>query len=278
MVNIKLLTLNTHSLVEENYNKKLEIFISAIEKELPDIIALQEVNQTRNEQIISKDELTGFFPCQSDVQIKKDNHAYSVVKKLRDKGIGYYWTWISLKLGYDKYDEGMAILSRKPIVEADVFLTSNIDDYSNWKTRKALGILTEDKSKGWFYTVHFGWWNDADEPFQNQWKKLNAHVANRDLVWLMGDFNSPSQIRNEGYDLVAQSGWHDSYPLANKKDSGVTVEKVIDGWKDKLPHATGMRIDYIWSNKKLPVESSQVIFNGKNQQVVSDHYGVIISV
>ena len=35
-----------------------------------------------------------------------------------------------------------------------------------------------------------------------------------------------------------------------------------------------MRIDYIFSNKELEVLESNVIFNGENRQIVSDHYGV----
>ena len=43
---MKLLTLNTHSLREENQEQKLEWFLEAVMAEKPDIIALQEVNQT----------------------------------------------------------------------------------------------------------------------------------------------------------------------------------------------------------------------------------------
>lgn len=42
---MKLLTLNTHSLEERDYEKKLKIFTEEILKEKPDVIALQEVNQ-----------------------------------------------------------------------------------------------------------------------------------------------------------------------------------------------------------------------------------------
>ena len=43
---MKLMTLNTHSLAEPDYEKKLEVFAGVVEQERPDIIALQEVNQT----------------------------------------------------------------------------------------------------------------------------------------------------------------------------------------------------------------------------------------
>ena len=43
---MRLLTLNTHSHVEEDYREKLEAFVQAVSEEEPDVIALQEVNQT----------------------------------------------------------------------------------------------------------------------------------------------------------------------------------------------------------------------------------------
>ncbi len=42
---MKLITLNTHSLVEPGYENKLKLFAEAVLRERPDVIALQEVNQ-----------------------------------------------------------------------------------------------------------------------------------------------------------------------------------------------------------------------------------------
>ena len=40
----------------------------------------------------------------------------------------------------------------------------------------------------------------------------------------------------------------------------------------------GMRLDYIWCNKKKEILSSRVVFNGLKEPVVSDHYGVLIEI
>ena len=45
---MKLLTLNCHSLVEPGYESKLAAFAGEMLRRQPDIIALQEVNQTRS--------------------------------------------------------------------------------------------------------------------------------------------------------------------------------------------------------------------------------------
>lgn len=271
---MKLLTLNTHSLVEDNYSTKLDAFVSAIAEQRPDIIALQEVNQTIAEtqvDVISE----GYVPCVENIVIRKDNHVYKAAELLEGAGVKYYWTWLPLKKGYNKYDEGIALMSRSRIIETDVVRISETDDYNNWKTRKIIGIRTEAAPDEWFFSVHYGWWDDLDEPFQNQWQKTVEYMKKYSRVWLMGDFNSPAEVRNEGYDMINSSGWYDSYTLAKTRDNGITVGKVIDGWRDKVSGTDGMRIDQIWCSQKAEIASSEVIFNGANKPVVSDHYGVV---
>ena len=271
---MKLLTLNTHSLVEDNYSTKLDAFVSAIAEQRPDIIALQEVNQTIAEtqaDVISE----GYVPCVENIVIRKDNHVYKAAELLEGAGVKYYWTWLPLKKGYNKYDEGIALMSRSRIIETDVVRISETDDYNNWKTRKIIGIRTEAAPDEWFFSVHYGWWDDLDEPFQNQWQKTVEYMKKYSRVWLMGDFNSPAEVRNEGYDIINSGGWYDSYTLARTRDNGITVGKVIDGWRDKVSGTDGMRIDQIWCSQKAEIASSEVIFNGANKPVVSDHYGVV---
>ena len=93
----------------------------------------------------------------------------------------------------------------------------------------------------------------------------------------MGDFNNPAETRGEGYDAIKKSGWYDSFELAEHKDRGITADKMIDGWKEKNMAQNGIRIDQIWCNKKAVVASSEVIFNGINREIVSDHYGVVVN-
>lgn len=270
---MKLLTLNTHSLVEKQYTEKLEQFVQAVNEEKPDIIALQEVNQTITEESVT-DLHKNYIPCMEGIIIRKDNHIYNVVNMLESE---YYWTWLPLKKGYNRYDEGIAVMSRSPILQTKIIRTSDTDDYCNWKTRKIIGIQTDSAPNEWFFSVHYGWWNDPDESFQGQWKRTVDALENYNRIWLMGDFNNPAEIRGEGYDMIKNDGWFDSYLLAKKKDKGITVENVIDGWKDKLNNTDGMRIDQIWCSEKSDIISSEVIFNGENRKIISDHYGVLVN-
>lgn len=250
---MKLLTINTHSIIETGYKKKLEIFVDAVGKIQPDIIAMQEVNQVK---------IGSSF-----------NHAEAVVSMLEKIGVNYYYKWLPIKLGYGMFDEGLAVLSKWPIEYSKSFFISEINDYYNWKTRKVLGIKTKGQ---WFYSVHMGWWKDEEEPFFNQWKKLLSKLDMTEKIWLMGDFNSEASVLREGYELVKKSGFYDSFSVAESKDNGITVGKKIDGWK--TTDIDGMRIDYIFSNFKTRIKSSKVIFNGDYYDVVSDHFGVLIEV
>ena len=43
---MKIITLNTHSIIEQDYERKLSDFADMIKIEKPDVFALQEVNQS----------------------------------------------------------------------------------------------------------------------------------------------------------------------------------------------------------------------------------------
>lgn len=261
---MKLLTLNTHSLVENSWQKKLNILSNAILKEKFDIMAFQEVNQSIAAPFVN-----------SKNKIKEDNYAYLLAKKLKEGNLPYSWVWCANHIGYSKFDEGLALFSRKPIEDiAEVLISKNIS-YENYKTRKVLGIKVEDS---WYFCVHMGWWEDADDPFEDQWQKIKYLLKTPKFlnkkIYLMGDFNSPASAKNEGKELVESSGFYDTFDLAITHDDGITVKKNIDGWKES---STGkMRIDYIFQNYKGAVKSSKTIFNGKNYGVVSDHFGVSV--
>lgn len=273
---MKLLTLNVHSLVEKNYRQKLTDFVETVAQLKPDIIALQESSQSADASAVGRTDLDSYTPCSETAVIRADNHVFSAVKMLADMGVDYHWTWLPVKKSYGKYDEGLALMSLSPILEVDTLTVSKIDDYLNWKTRKIIGIRTENAPDEWFFSVHYGWWADADEPFKPQWQKTTAHMAQYGKVWLMGDFNNPAELRGEGYDLIANGGWIDSYTLAEQRDSGITVARIIDGWERMADGVSGMRIDQIWCSRPVRVRSSRVIFNRTHHPIVSDHYGVII--
>ena len=271
---MRLLTLNAHSLQGEDPQGNLEGFVRTALELRPDVIALQEVNQLRTAAPMDAAGREGYVPAPGHIPLRRGNYAGEAARLFREAGAACSWTWLPVKLGYGKFDEGLAVLSLSgPVAATETLLVSARDDYADWRTRKVLGARLEGRPD-WFYSVHLGWWGDED-PFRDQWARLEAGVAERRArgpVWLLGDFNAPAHVRGQGYDLVRGSGWQDAYRLARVRDGGVTVRGPIDGWEDQ---AEGLRIDYIWRSEALPVARSRVVFNGAGGPVVSDHFGVL---
>ncbi len=256
---MKILTLNTHSIIEDDYEIKLRYFVDVISEIKPQIICLQEVNQTMDKN--------------NPLKITEDNHSKRVCDMLLSKGIKYNHEYLPIKNAYKNYVEGVSILSKDEIADKKTVLLSKTDGFKNWKKRMALGVKTAAGT--WFYSCHFGWFDDEDEPFINQWNNLKNSISDDDTVFLLGDFNSDSSIIGEGYDLVIKDGFFDTYYLAYKKDDGFTAEGEIWGWEGNKKKK---RIDYIFSNKPIEIEKSEVIFNDKNYKRVSDHFGILVTI
>ena len=267
---MKIMTINTHSYIEENSEEKLKIFTDAISRLKPDIIAMQEVNQkTSSEPFIDDGKLV---LNQFGMPLKEDNYALRAAKNLAEKGSFYKLLWLGMKRAYDSYEEGLCFLCKKNVLSSCAFRISKcVSD--NWRKRMVLGI---EVNKEWFYNVHMGRWDDNEDPFYDQWLCLNEKAAHGTPRWLMGDFNAPSDYENEGYGTILSGGWHDTFMLAKEKDGGATVFEKIDGWKDKTSFEN-KRIDYIFTDTKREIEYSYTVFNGKNEKRVSDHSAVLIS-
>jgi len=261
---MKLLTLNCHSWQEDNQLEKIVTLAETIAENDYDVIALQEVSQRMDSPIAYG-------------AIREDNFALVLVEELRKQGAkDYRFTWDFAHIGYEVYEEGLAILTKHKIEEEYSFFISRGHDQSYWKTRKIVGAkINVDGQPVSFYSCHLGWWHDEEEPFQLQADSLLEQVKNDDPFFLMGDFNNAAAVRDEGYDYLLNQGLFDTYELSAEKDSGVTIKGKIAGWDDNKQE---LRIDLILAGKPVQPKYSSVIFNGKNKPVVSDHFGVDVEV
>lgn len=84
---MKLLTLNTHSLIEPDYEAKREIFVNFIAAEQPEVFALQEVNQTAAAPLLGDAAATGIVPMQDWLGL--DNSA----RINKPSTVGQNWRW-----------------------------------------------------------------------------------------------------------------------------------------------------------------------------------------
>lgn len=274
---MKIMTLNTRSLPGKDYLRRLKQFVETVILEMPDVIALQEVNQSVCAAPADADMLLGCKAVPGGTTLRRDNHAAWIAYLLQQAGVPVSWAWLPVKLGYGRFDEGLAVLiPGGEIAETDAVRLSDCADYQNWKTRMALGVRLKGGSD-WFYCVHMGWWSDEEEPFGRQWHRLKgaARRNKRGRIWLMGDFNAPAQVRGEGYDSIRADGWVDVWAAANGIDGGHTAKTDIDGWNQG---AEGVRIDHIWCSESVGVEKARLVFDGVREPEISDHCGVLASV
>lgn len=266
----KVLTLNTHSWMEDNPLDKLAKLTDDILANDYDIICLQEINQEMTSQVATK--VPNYQGLDSSPAIHVDNYALLLVLALLDKGKTYYWSWAYNHIGYDKYHEGVAILSKEPIEAFDI-LVSDGDKETDYHTRRALAVKTElDQKSVLAVSVHLSWW---DKGFQGEWAKLEETLLSKDLpVIIMGDFNNPYGY--EGYQMILDSklGLKDSHAIAKKTSGSHTIEANIDGWEG---NEHDLKVDYIFTNLDVSIKSSQVVFDGENSPVLSDHFGVSAS-
>lgn len=254
---MKLLTLNCHSWQEDNTPGKLNELAAAIAEKSYDVIALQEVSQSK--------------------EAGHENYAKLLVEKLHALGqTEYTFVWDMCHFGYEIYEEGVAIVTKHPVISHNSFFITDQHDIHNWKTRKIVKASIDFNGKPFsFFSCHLGWWHDAEEPAKKQLDRLLKQTSPDECSFLMGDFNGDPSVRDENYDWVLDAGFYDTYTLASEKDDGFTVKGKIDGWDG---NKRDLRIDYIFVNEPLQVTSSAVIFNGINKPTVSDHFGIEVKI
>ncbi|MGM0213386.1 endonuclease/exonuclease/phosphatase family protein [Enterococcus sp. AZ109] len=269
---MKVLTLNTHSWMEEDIEKQVNVLAQTISVNDYDIISLQEVNQRRDAPEASLDP---YFQSTIDQKsLHEDNFMYLLIQQLKKLGCFYYWSWVYNHIGYDIYHEGIGILSKTPI-DTKSLLISRDDDPEDYRTRKVLIARTQYEQKEMMVVNgHFSWWISSDEGFSYEWHQLETELKKSCLPLLvMGDFNNSADISNEGYQLVLNSSLKllDSYQQAKVREGEGTVEKPIDGWESNLG---SIRIDYVFSQSDFEAQTYKILFDGKDIPKISDHLGI----
>ncbi|WP_019777752.1 endonuclease/exonuclease/phosphatase family protein [Streptococcus sobrinus] len=260
---MNLLSLNVHAWMEDHQDQKLEHLADTIAAKDYDLIALQEVNQTIAAPI-------------ADGEVRADNYGLILLGLLEQRGVaGYSYHWSTSHIGYDVYDEGIALLSRYPVLEAEGFYTSKSQDIHTIDSRKIIRLKVEvDGQAVEVYSCHMNLPTSQTENQVDNLKRLVSHTDFAGVKIFMGDFNTDAISNPQAYQTILDQGLLDTYQLAETKDSGVTVCKSIDGWKGQ---SQDKRLDYVFVNQEVPVQTSRIIFNGQNQEVVSDHFGLEVA-
>lgn len=268
---MKILTLNTHSWLEEKPLEKLEQLAATIVERDYDLIALQEVNQLMTADKVQTD---AYFHAEAleGLSVLSDNFGLLLAEKLKSYGKNYHWCWLPVHVGYDRYHEGLALFSKEPI-DPTACLVSQQSDFMNYRTRRILFGKTQlDGKDVVVVSCHYSWWSeDEAEGFLIEWQRTLAHLSNYKLpVILLGDFNNPAGIDDQGHSHVLQR-FKDSYLHAEEIDGEHTVIKEIDGWSG---NDQKLRIDFVFTSEDIAAKRYEVIFDGRKTPIISDHFGI----
>ncbi|MDO4884326.1 MAG: endonuclease/exonuclease/phosphatase family protein [Rothia sp. (in: high G+C Gram-positive bacteria)] len=271
------LTLNTHSWLEEHQVAKVRELALFIAERGVDIIALQEVNQYLHSPIVGSP--PGYRGAAS-IPVREDNYALVLVRFLAELGVHYEWAFAEAHLGWNRYDECVAVLSRLPIERIEPVVMSPQYGYDRVERRSSLAVqVRAEAGPVWCVSAHMSWWNLQGEPlFEREFTQLSralAEYAQDAPILLGGDFNAEAQIRGEGYDLVLSSGVVDTRALAEHTDGEFTVHRSISGWEG---HEEAKRIDFVFADRPVRVLSHAVVFRDDSPEAISDHSGVLVEV
>ncbi len=258
----KVMILNLHCYQEDNQDSKFTQIAKAINEQNIDVVCFQEVAEFWN-----------------DGHGDWDTNVAKIINDRLDRPYHLYTDWSHL--GFDKYQEGVAILSKYPLLEQDSTYISSSQSIDNIHSRKVVMGQVDVPYFGLLniYSAHLSWWEDG---FFEQFERLNDWVIDKQTKnvkgsLLCGDFNiTPG---SEGYNLVVKARhYEDQFLLANNHGAIQKIFKVNDPyWQNK--YSDDYRIDYIFLIKKSQLEavSGYVLFTDEDYGRVSDHCGYVVT-
>lgn len=244
---LKVMILNLHCYQEDNQDYKLSQIARAIDDLNADLVCLQEVAEHWN---------NGHGDW--------DSNAAKIINDRLAAPFHLYTDWAHL--GFDRYREGVAILSRYPLSKQDAGYVSDSHDPHNIHSRKVVMAQLHVPHIGAInvFCAHLSWWENG---FQRQFHRLHEwanakqgrHVK---ATLLCGDFNV--QCRSNGYYVVVDDyGYSDTYLAA------------VDDGAEQNSRLNDYRIDYIFLNatSEITAASARTLFTEQDYGRVSDHIG-----
>lgn len=272
---LSLLTLNLHTYQRHprhcpfetmhHHEREVHIIAEAIAQQGIDIICFQEVGEYMHD------------PLTAPYGRSPSNMANRVCNRLRQWGHRYHIHQDWSHIGFYRWREGTAILSRYPMHHNYSAYVSNSHRKDNYMSRN---ITVSCVDVPWFglvhvANVHLSW---AHHGFFEEYANLKKLIHSRlhfgvraDLI--VGDFNAPAGEHAYQH-MVGHGEYVDQfYELHPQRFFEPSYAGQIDGWKNSPPK----RIDYIFKRNGHPlrIKSMDVIFNDRFFPVVSDHFGYL---
>ncbi|HUF09271.1 MAG TPA: endonuclease/exonuclease/phosphatase family protein [Rhodothermales bacterium] len=256
---LRVLTYNLHGLLQDGPNPdwhpvRTAWLLDAIQELDPDVVGFQEVLQT-----IDSDG--------SDNQIKTLADSLS-----RRTGMTWEYRSAMAHPSWERFDEGIAILSRHPFVSAQEYRLEAKDVFQ----RNALAARIQTPlGEIDFFTAHLAHRGEAELVRMAQVAEIKRAVGRRSAddppAIIVGDFNAEPD--------------RPSVQLATTADS---MGRFIDAFSAVHPDAAGhtfsarepsRRIDYVFvtDTTSLTPVRAEIIFDGTVDGIMlSDHLGVVV--
>jgi len=259
---LKILTLNLHCYQEENQDAKFTRIARAIDDVDIDVVCLQEVGEQWGDA--------------------NGNWNSNAAKIIRDRLRQHYhlhtdWSHI----GFDRYREGIAILSRYDFLMTDAGYVSSSHDVYSINSRKVVMVQLNVPYMGMVnvFSAHLSWPSGG---FFEQFDRLRAwanhkHGDHLAATFLCGDFNI--KAGSEAYQAVVRTcEYDDQYLAATSQDAFEQIfRKQLPYIEDRL--VKDDRIDFIFMQKRSSlhaVAARQLFTNDDYYGRVSDHTGYCV--
>ncbi len=273
-----LLTLNLHTWQEADQLEKLDRVAQFVVEENITCLCLQECAQSREAEEL-------------DEALRADNAGHLIRERLERYGLKYSMTWECSHYGFERYEEGSAVLSQLPFLGSCSQYVSETEDREIVQSRKVVmaRLAVGPNTVIDVYSVHL---SPPGAGFETQVDSLVGFVASTPdlleqmkpprpkrrgpprkraapqpspiatrLVCLAGDFNETPEggigaLGGHGY-LEASAGARETQP-----GTGTTRD--------------GRWIDYVFVKPALRPQSTSIVFHGGDRPPVSDHYGLVV--
>jgi len=272
---VSLLTLNLHTYQQHprhccfetmhHHEREVHIIAEAIAHLNIDVICFQEVGEYLHD------------PISQPYGESPSNMAFRICNKLRQWGRWYHIHQDWSHIGFYRWREGTAIMSRYPMQHNYSAYVSNDQRKDNYMSRN---ITVSCIDVPWFgllhiANVHLSWTHHG---FFDEYERLKHLINSRrhfgvrgELI--VGDFNAPAGEHAYNH-IVGYGEYVDQfYELYPHRFYEPSFRGQIDGWN----HSPPKRIDHVFKKQGHPmrVKSMDVIFNDVFYPNVSDHFGYL---
>jgi maltose 6'-phosphate phosphatase len=272
---LSLLTLNLHTYQQHpraccfdtmhQHEREVHIIAEAIADLGIDVVCFQEVGEYMHD------------PISHPYGESPSNMAFRICSKLRGWGHWFHIHQDWSHIGFYRWREGTAIMSRHPMYHNHSAYVSTDQRKDNYMSRN---ITLSCIDVPWFgllhvANVHLSW---AHHGFFEEYHRLKNLIDSRrhfgvraDLI--VGDFNAPAG-EQAYHHIVGQAEYVDQlHELHPQRFYQPSYHGRIDGWE----HSPPKRIDYVFKRNGQPIriQSMDLIFNGDFYPIVSDHFGYL---